>query len=154
MVIGIHQEDKRNFGAHLRSYLDVSFIVLRRDDSDPDELEYYSHADFSKDRELFKKIEFEQGSYVVVPFTSGALLQNIDSKEDRKFELTKATSSLIEVKDYYYATIYDIFRKIDLSANGFLSAEELNQFGVIVNQEQFKKIKKSDFTSSKFKNIS
>ena len=44
--------------------------------------------------------------------------------------------------------------KIDLAANGFLSAAELNQFGRIIGNKKFADIKQSDFSSKKFENIS
>lgn len=161
VIIGVHQEDKRNLGSHLRPYLDASFIILKRDEEDEDILEYYSHTGLRKDREFFETLEFEQGSYVLVPFTSGTLLQKIESEEQKKEEakggkisLKKMHSSQSEVMEYYASTVNDIFRKIDLTANGVLSAKELNQFGVIINNEKFKKIKQSDFKSASFKNIS
>ena len=154
VVIGIHQEDKRSLGAHLRGYLDVCYIILKRNDDDKSQLEYYDHADFSKDREFFKSVCFEEGSYVIVPFTSGALLQRLHPGGDKKFNLKKATSEIIGAKEYFHSTIDDVFRKIDLTANGILSAKELNQFGNIVNSDEFKNIKQKDFKSSKFENIS
>ena len=157
ITIGIHQEDKRSLGSHLRPYLDASFIVLKRDEEDEDQLEYFSHAEFSRDREMFQKLEFDEGSYVVVPYTSGALLQKLKTKEEKKLSgniFQKATKMHVETQQYCQSTIIDIFRKIDLTANGILSAKELNQFGNIVSSKKFKDIKQKDFKSSKFKNIS
>lgn len=160
VVIGIHQEDKRNLGSHLRPYLDTSFIVLKRNEDD-DTLDFYMYADFSRDRELFKKITFEEGSYVLVPFTSGTLLQRFEKQKDEEeskktdqLDLGKMASSTLEQKEYFASTMNDIFRKIDLTANGILSAKELNQFGRIVDNKKFQDIKQSDFTSEKFKGLS
>lgn len=61
---------------------------------------------------------------------------------------------LLAIKEYYASTAMDIFRKIDLTANGILSAKELNQFGVITDNKKFKDIKQEDFKSAKFENIS
>lgn len=158
VILGLHQEDKRNLGSHLRPYLDASMIVLKRSDEDEDELEYFAHAEFSRDREFFARMVFDEGSYIVVPFTSGTLLQRIDTNTEEakqnKVSLKEASKRKIELEKYYGATINDIFRKIDMSANGILSAKELNQFGIIVDNKKFKDIKQSDFTSEKFKNIS
>ena len=163
-MIGIHQEDKRNLGSHLRSYLDAGFIVLKRDDEDEDVLEYYDHVDFERDREIFKKISFDEGSYIVVPVTSGGLLQKIAHPAVKKGENeTLNTKQLTvkglkegwnEVRQYYSGTIFDVFRKIDIAMNGILSAAELNQFGMILDDEKFKKIRQIDFKSKKFKDIS
>jgi calpain-15 len=160
IIIGIHQEDKRSLGSHLRSYLDTKYIVLKRNEDDEDELEYYAHCEPSRDRENFKRIEFEAGSYVVVPFTSGALLQKLRTKEESKKEKKKinllmdAAEKLLESQLYYFSTILDVFRKIDLTANGILSAKELNQFGHIVDSKKLKNLKQSDFKSSDFEKIS
>ena len=158
IIIGIHQEDKRNLGSSLRPYLDATFIVLKRNEDDDDQLEYFGYGKFSRDREMFAKLEFDAGSYVVVPFTSGALLQKMSTKEDGKSKtknlLQKATSSILETQQYCLSTMIDIFRKIDLTANGILSSKELNQFGHIVENQKFKDIKQSDFESPEFENIS
>ena len=55
---------------------------------------------------------------------------------------------------YYKSTVFDIFRKVDLAANGFLSAAELNQFGKIIDNNKFTSIKQADFKTKKFENIS
>ena len=90
ITIGIHQEDKRWVGSHLRAYLDITFIVLKRDEDDEDILEFYDIAEISIDRETFKDFTFDQGSYVVVPFTTGGLMQFIEtSKEELKEKKTK-----------------------------------------------------------------
>jgi calpain-15 len=166
VIIGIHQEDKRSYGSHLRPYLDASFILLKRseDEDDEEELVYYDHAEFSRDRELFKKIIFEEGSYVVVPFTSGALLQKLNEKPDKEKGgksldlkttlLKEATTQILAIKQYYQSTGLDVFRKIDLTANGILSAKELNQFGNIIGNKKFQNVKQSDFTSKKYEKVS
>jgi hypothetical protein len=60
----------------------------------------------------------------------------------------------LELKNYYAATIDDVFRKIDLQMNGILSARELNQFGNLVNEDKFKNIEQEDFESEEFENVS
>ena len=55
---------------------------------------------------------------------------------------------------YFSSTINDIFRKLDLAVNGVLSAQELNQFGKIVNERLFMDIREDDFTSEAFEDIS
>ena len=148
IVIGIHQEDKRNLGSHLRSYLDAGFIILKRDDEDEDVLEYYGHEDFERDRETFKKVSFDEGSYVVVPVTSGGLLQKLthppsknaenESLNTKQLTLKALNEGWNEVKQYYSGTVFDVFRKIDIAMNGILSAAELNQFGMILDDDRFK----------------
>jgi len=146
----------------LRGYLDTSFIILKRDEEDEDEYAYYGHCDFDTEREIFKKITFEQGSYIVVPITSGALLQKIETTkpqkgndvDTKKLTVKGLSDQYLEVRQYYCGTVFDIFRKIDLSINGMLSARELNEFGRIIDDKRFTELKQKDFTSEKFKGIS
>lgn len=138
-------------------------IILKRDEDDEDILTFYDHSDIIKDREVFKKFTFEEGSYVVVPFTSGSLLQKVTEKISKKegntidlghLDLKSLTQDYLEIRQYFCSTMYDVFRKIDIAMNGILSAKELNQFGHIINDNKFKKIKQSDFTSEEFKEFS
>lgn len=163
VVIGIHQEDKRVLGANLRGYLDTNIVILKRDEDDPDELEYYDCSDFQKDREQFKSFRFDAGSYVVVPITSGALLQKIETSKVKKgvtevdyknLQIKDIVENSVQIRQYYCNTIYDVFRKIDLAINGILSAKELNQFGRIVGDNKLRSIRQSDFKSEKFKDMS
>ncbi len=55
---------------------------------------------------------------------------------------------------YFSSTINDIFRKLDLAVNGTLSADELNQFGRIIQEPVFMDIKQSDFADSTFNDVS
>jgi calpain-15 len=163
VVISLHQEDKRNLGSQLRSYLDVGFIILKRDEEDEGNLEYFDHSNLERDREVFKRVKFDEGSYVVVPITSGGLLQKISVKASKNEDKAVNTKQLsvkglakdwLQVRQYYCSTLYDVFRKIDVAMNGILSADELNTFGRIIGEKKFISIKQADFKTSKFKDMS
>mmetsp|Transcript_13214 Transcript_13214/g.13163 ORF Transcript_13214/g.13163 Transcript_13214/m.13163 type:complete len:190 (+) Transcript_13214:1676-2245(+) len=55
---------------------------------------------------------------------------------------------------YFSSTLNDIFRKLDLAVNGLLSADELNQFGRIIQEPLFMDIKQEDFATQTFENVS
>lgn len=135
--IGIHQEDDRILGADKRPYLDISYTLLKREDDGT--LKVAGVADNEVAREVEGAFDLEPGHYIVVPRSTGALLNKttvtgspislkIDSK-GRKFWNPKV-----------YSILYDIFRKIDLQLDGMLTARELNLFGKIVNEPFFKNL--------------
>lgn len=75
------------------------------------------------------KMTLDEGSYVVVPITSGALLQKIQITNVKK-GLNRVNTKTVQIQDifkhesaarhYYCNTVYDVFRKIDLAINGIL----------------------------------
>lgn len=73
----------------------------------------------------------DEGSYVLVPFTTGALLQKPKSGSDERIDHKVEFEHIIMPHPFFFSTLNDIFRKIDLALNGLLSASELNQFGRI-----------------------
>ena len=55
---------------------------------------------------------------------------------------------------YFSSTLNDIFRKLDLAVNGLLSADELNQFGRIIQEPVFCDIKQEEFATQTFDSVS
>jgi hypothetical protein len=153
MTIGIHQEDERIVGAHLRRYLDIGYTVLRVSEFN-DEVHLIELCPLEREREVFKRFILTKGSYVVVPLTSGAYLQNGSQALTAEIPPKIEFENSLFPHPYYNSTLNDIFRKIDLAVNDLLSVEELNQFGEIINEKFFKNITYSDFTSEKYKDIS
>jgi len=154
ITIGIHQEDERIVGAHLRKNMDAGFVIMTYDPEDLESSEVVEYCEFTRDRENFKRVTMEPGMYVLIPLTTGGMIQkSLDASEENvspKFNF----DGYVWPHPYYSSTINDIFRKIDLAVNGLLSAQELNQFGKIINEELFMKITSSDFTSDNFERIS
>lgn len=122
ICITVHQEDPRIEGADKRPLLDIGFVVFQTDQNG--NMFIYSIPETIKNREVQDEVWYEAGTYTVVPFTSGGLLQ-------RPFvpaNLTDwSTVSLQDRFDYldYHTTFQDIFRKIDLSFNRVLDEFEL-----------------------------
>jgi hypothetical protein len=104
----------------------------------------YTYADFSTARQVFDQVWYEPGSYLVVPVTSGGLLQ-------RPFAIKKtvdwASLSVEDRFEYhdYRSTFVDIFRKLDLSMDRVLDEDELNKFGTLVGLPAFQNFQPSDF---------
>lgn len=154
ITIGIHQEDERIVGAHLRRNMDTGFVVLRVEDDDEETAEVVEFREFTRDRETFKRMTLEEGSYVLVPLTTGGMIQRSLKASTEHVPAKFAFGDTAWPHPYFSSTINDIFRKLDLAVNGMLSVQELNQFGKIINEPLFTNIKQSDLTSSQFANIS
>lgn len=153
ITIGLHQEDERIQGAHLRRNMDIGFVILKVDE-DEDTVEFHDYCNFSREREIFKRLTLEEGKYAVVPLTSGAMMQRTLKASTERVPAKFTFEDTVWPHPYFSSTINDIFRKIDLAVNGILSAQELNQFGRIINERLFLDIKQSDFTTEAFKEIS
>jgi len=151
--IGIHQEDDRVLGADRRKFLDLSYILFIKNE-DTRDLDIHSTADFVLERENQMKLTLDEGKYYLVPLTTGALLQKPLNAKEGKLDYKVEHNKITMPHPFFLTTLNDIFRKIDLALNGQLSAAELNQFGRIVNEARFMKIKDSSFTRKEFKRIS
>ena len=150
--ISLHQEDNRVLGADRRGYLDVSIALLKLDPNDS--LDVYSFSDFVVERELQMSYNLNAGKYILVPLSTGALLQQPFNASRESIEFKVKFDNILMPHPYFLSTLNDIYRKVDLSLNEILSAEELNQFGRIIGEKAFIDIKQKDFTSEKFKNLS
>lgn len=153
VIIGVHQEDNRTTGAdNKRQNLDLSFAILRKTKG---KIELWGYVDNATEREIQQEFDLIAGSYILVPRTTGALL-SASTKEKKELNLYETDPSGRKVPHLEYAaTIDDIFRKVDLVLNRELSAEELNQFGLITDLDYFKQIKAEDFKKgSKFADVS
>jgi len=153
VIIGTHQEDERIVGAHLRRNMDVGFVILKFDE-DEEETEFYDYCEFTREREYFKTFSFEEGKYAVVPLTSGALMQKSLEASSEPIPPKIELDDTVWPHPYFSSTINDIFRKLDLAVNGLLSAEELNQFGRIIQEPLFMDIKQSEFATKTFEDVS
>lgn len=107
------------------------------------------------EREIQMKLTLDEGDYVLVPLTTGALLQRPMNAKDEEIQARVKFEDITMPHPYFLTTLNDMFRKIDLALNGSLSAQELNQFGKIVGQRKFEKITQQDFTKKEeFKSLS
>ena len=149
--IGIHQEDERILGADRRPYLDATFILLKKNRSGS--LAYIGMADIENGRDVESTFNLEAGQYLVLPYTTGALLRK-SSDEIPPVPLKVDLGGKKVWNLVLRSTLYDIFRKIDLQLDGVLTARELNLFGQIVNDPVFTDITKRSFSQPEFSKIS
>jgi hypothetical protein len=150
--IGIHQEDDRILGADRRRPLDISYILFRVNEDG--ELDTVKAGEFVLERECQDKIDIDTGEYILVPLTTGALLQKPKNAKKGKIDHCVEFRNITMPHPFFLTTLNDLFRKIDLAINQKLSADELNQFGRIVHEKKLTSIKQRDFTNEDFQKLS
>jgi len=151
LSIGIHQEDERILGSDRRGYLDLQILILKRHTNGTLTIEHES--DSRTDREVYVNLNLSAGHYIVIPRTTGGNMGPPDNpKPAVPFKITRRGSEGLH--GYYKSTFNDIFRKMDLQLNGQLSAEELNQFGELIDDDELRSITMKDFYSEKYWNLS
>lgn len=149
--IGIHQEDNRILGANRRPYLDMTFIILKQEDTM--EFTYIGMADLEVARDVEDAFNLEPGHYIVVPYTTGGrLCTNSEAFDEVPLKVNKDGKSVWN--PWLKSTLSDIFRKIDLQLDGILTARELNIFGQITNDLFFQNLTQESFLEKEFENIS
>ena len=72
VVIGIHQENKRNIGADWRPNIDMNFVIL--DWEDDGDLILVDYIDYSIEKSLSKQVYLEAGTYIIIPTSLGGYL--------------------------------------------------------------------------------
>ena len=149
--LGVHQEDDRILGAEKRPYLDLSAIILRRDDDGT--LTVAGVIDSESKRETQQGFHLDVGHYIVLPRTTGALLQkNSEDYLPTDIRIVRDGRKVFNPK--VYSTICDLFRKIDLKLDSILTAHELNYFGECVQEPYFKDLTPESFQTREFDSIS
>jgi hypothetical protein len=149
--MGLHQEDERILGADARRYLDASFVILKKQTNG--EFSVAGMADLNATRDVEKEFNLEAGNYIVVPFTTGALLRSFQEFDNPvHFKTSFNGKKLWNFK--LYSVFSDIFRKTDLQLDGILTARELNLFGNIVGDSFFSNITQETFLDPEFDNVS
>lgn len=149
--IGLHQEDERALGADRRRHVDLQIIILKRHANGTLTLEHISESETERDCETM--VDLGPGHYIVIPRTCGATLSVPRNPEP-------PTDPTIEFEGHklmhwnYASTFNDLFRKVDLQLNGQLSANELNQFGVLLGNDSMQELQEEDLESEKFESIS
>jgi calpain-15 len=152
IMIGLHQEDDRVLGAKFRRYVDQQILVLQRHTNGTLTIAHDSGSFDNRDNET--TCNLGPGHYIVIPRTCGAALSrpNVNAKDPINFKIDSKGKE--KLHPYLLSTMDDIFRRIDLQLNGQLSAEELNNFGNIVNNKFFQSITPETFDTEEFENIS
>lgn len=149
--IGLHQEDERILGADRRPYLDASYIILKK--TKTSKLEFVGTAELENGRDVEASFNLDAGQYLVVPYTTGALMRKSVQKKPPvplKVDLEGKKVWNLALR----STLYDVFRKIDLQFDGILSVRELNMFGHIIDDPVFKNLNEQSFSQPEFSKIS
>lgn len=104
-----------------RPFIDCGFAILKVNEDESVTL--YEHKLFSRDRQVETEIVLDQGNFIILPMTTGALMRK-PKAEDQKppKELTKANGT--KLTKTFTGVIEDIFRKFDLFIGKELSYEE------------------------------
>ncbi|EDQ86571.1 uncharacterized protein MONBRDRAFT_33774 [Monosiga brevicollis MX1] len=114
--ISLHQDDERVL--HGQPYVDLALIVLLYT---PDgQLSFVEAASGSWTRQTQLRLQLQQATYHVVPFTTGRTHDKV------AYPLPSANvfdaSHLLSNK--YLSIVWEVFRRYDLDMNGFLTPED------------------------------
>ncbi|CAI2385872.1 unnamed protein product [Moneuplotes crassus] len=149
--IGLHQEDERILGADKRPYLDICYVILKKEENK--QLKVVGISDLVTERDSEDSFHLEAGNYIVVPRTIGSLLKAF-SFNSEEVPLKSSTEEGKMWNAKVVSTFSDVFRKIDLRLDGILTARELNLFGHITDSDLFKHVTPESFDGPEFENIS
>lgn len=149
--IGLHQEDERILGAEKRPFIDMSFVILKKQDNGT--LKVVEVSETQTERDVEGSFELQPGSYIVVPKTTGALIKAPAMQSD-PVRLKVNVDGVATLNKKANSALNDIFRKVDLQLDGLLTEKEINAFGSIVDEPLFKNLKKKDFITRQYECIS
>jgi len=149
--IGVHQEDERRLGADRRPYLDISYIILKKNSNG--NLSFAGMADLVTERDAQNAFSLDPGEYIVVPYTTGALLKTFPYNSDPVVLAQTDERGERVWHSRMVSTLSDIFRKIDLQLDGLLKARELRLFGKIIEDEFLMNLTEDSFDGPEFQDI-
>lgn len=146
ITIGLHQEDDTCVGGHLRKNIDIGLVILEEDEKN-----YYLIEDYDLEikRDRFFDITLKKGKYIIMPISTGCLIATpfLTGVESISLRLKEAYG-YGKLHPYLDSTLHDIFRKVDLQCNYQLDADEIKEFGKIIDNEFMKKVLQHDFEPS------
>ncbi|XP_065906112.1 EF-hand calcium-binding domain-containing protein 7-like isoform X2 [Dysidea avara] len=106
---------------------DVALFLFKSDSTNETATDFITFTEHQIDKKFVCKLDLEAGNYTMVPFTGGCRLKPCDDDEshDPVSLLTPDSSKLTEecVK-----VLMEIFHRIDLDDNGFISRQEFDLF--------------------------
>ena len=150
--IGLHQEDERILGSDRRRYVDMQILIIRRHNNGTMSIAHDSGSKSDRDSET--SVTLGPGHYIVIPRSSGATLSKPNTDPQGPIDMKIDSDSRETLHPVLRTTMDDVFRRMDLQLNGALSAEELNQFGRLIGNEQLENITEDDLDGEDFENIS
>lgn len=145
LTIGIHQTDESICGVRETSpYIDIGFGVLSVVE---DSYQYITFENPSYERDVYREMQLEPGSYLIVPKSSGITLQETlgisTAEENFDAETMKAV-------------VRDHFEKLDLQDKGYLTYDEIAVFfSYFIKDFEQNDVKQTieDYLPPSFKNV-
>ncbi|GFR94172.1 EF-hand calcium-binding domain-containing protein 7 [Elysia marginata] len=112
--------------------IDTALLVLSEDDNS-----FVAFTENKDNRSRYSlRCSLSQGSYLLVPFTTGCRLKprrDVPTKEVKL--ITKDKEGKINITRAFRKALEEIFDMADLDSNGFLSREEFNWYNLRTSGE-------------------
>ena len=151
----MHQEDERIVGSCKRPHNDVALIVLKADPVKFGNYSVYSASLFERKRELQLEATLNEGTFLLIPLTTGCMLQQPHTiKYPNISPYVVNDDGTMSYHPFVKSAFADLFKKLDLTGDGVLSAYELNHLGNIADMKYFKELKQESFGTKKMKRYS
>jgi len=118
--IGLHQKDRKIFGFddwEHNYHIDIQILILKIDNSGIN-LYYNSENEIKRDLEI--SIKFEEGTYIVLPRTTGCYME-IKKDERNKVPYIIKMRGKWKLHPYLESAIDEIFRQYDFNMDGLLN---------------------------------
>jgi hypothetical protein len=130
VFITLHQEDERVEGVlPRRPYLDAGMVILKMDKEEGSKVHHYK--DYVCKRESEVELVLEEGSYIIVPRTTGCLLRRPENADVENIRLLDQQGGF---HPYFEATVNDIFNKFDLVINNAIDFKEFKGFSEMIGK--------------------
>lgn len=111
IIIGIHQEDPRVLGSLKRPLLDVNYVLFKYDKKKKD-ISVYKTGIFKRERESQDTINVGKGSYILIPLTTGCMLQNPKNPKYKEMSIyVNNDEGGQELHPFVKSVCYDVYKK-------------------------------------------
>ena len=148
LIITLQQEDERDIGViHCRNYMDIGLFILQLQEDNT--FEILSFKDLSIERSTSIDIPLPPGTYIVLPFTSGCLIQGPSSISPEKSKLFLSSGL---PNPFFSSALADIFNKHDSKDEQILQYDKFKQIfdkvGKTIYEAEFRQKILKKFQSS------
>ena len=137
VIITLHQEDEHGvYTSYLRPYIDISLTIAKKNE---DNIELIDVKDYAIERQSELEIRLEPGSYIVLPRTTGCLLNKKPESEPESKALIDENGDLTTLME---SIIIDLFNRYEILMTGELGYSEfkglMNAIGLEITEDEFK----------------
>ena len=130
IIIKVQQEDERDIGVmKTRGYLDIGIVVLKIDAEDS--VVIVGRKELVIEKSCAIELELEPGEYIILPITSGCLLQ---SPAEISPEKTKLFTAGWEINPLLDSTANSIFSHFDSKDEKLLKYEKFKKFAETIGK--------------------